>query len=128
MINLVAVDDESDVEILFKHFFRKESEEGSVNLKFVLSAMDCLELLESGEYGDNTLVVTDINMPQMNGIELAAKLNEEYPRVKVFLVSAYDARSQLESMKNLEVADYIPKPVNFEELKAKIFQLFPEHS
>ncbi|MBC76705.1 MAG: response regulator [Halobacteriovoraceae bacterium] len=126
MINLIAVDDESDVKILFDHFFRNEIENGQIGLNFVQSGEDCLGLLKGEDYDyAKTLVLTDINMPNMSGVQLAEKINESYPLVKVFLISAYDARSQIDNVKHLNIAEYVPKPVNFAELKEKIFQLFP---
>lgn len=123
MIKIIAVDDETDAKILFEHFFRKEIEQKTVSLSFVQSAKECLELLEENS-GTRTLVITDINMPQTNGIELAEKINQAMPEVKVFLLSAYEARSQLERIKHLNVAEYITKPVDFDELKKKVFAQF----
>lgn len=126
MINLIAVDDESDVKILFDHFFRNEIESGRIGLEFVQSAEACLKILEENDYEESsTLVLTDINMPHMSGVQLTEKINDSYPLVKVFLISAYDARSQIDNVKHLNIAEYVSKPVNFGELKDKIFQLFP---
>lgn len=124
MINIIAVDDELDAKILFDHFFKREIESGKVALEFVQSAQKCLDSLSQREL-DNTLVVTDINMPDVDGIKLTEMINEKYPSVKIFLVSAYDARSQLDNIKHLEIAEYITKPVNFTTLKEKIFGHFP---
>ena len=123
VINLIAVDDEQDAKILFEHFFRKELEQGLLTLRFVQSAQDCMQLLR-GEGCENALVITDINMPETNGIQLAEKINQECPRVKIFLISAYEARSQLDEIKRLNIAEYIAKPVDFDELKKKVFQHF----
>ncbi|MEX0799457.1 MAG: response regulator [Bacteriovoracaceae bacterium] len=125
VINLIAVDDELDAKILFEHFFRNEVEEGSVILRFVQSGRACMKLLLEEERA-NSLVVTDINMPDMSGIELAEKINQECPDVKVFLISAYEAGSQRDRIKHLNVSEYIAKPVDFDELKQKVFQQFSE--
>lgn len=125
MINIIAVDDELDAKILFDHFFKKEIESSKVSLVFVQSAKACLELL-SKEGAEKTLVVTDINMPDVDGIRLAELINQRYPDVKVFLISAYDARSQLDHIQHLKIAEYISKPVDFAKLKEKIFQQYSE--
>ncbi len=69
MINVIAVDDEMDAKILFEHFFRKEVQDELVNLTFVQSADKCLDALSSVD-SQNTVVVTDINMPGTSGIQL----------------------------------------------------------
>ena len=125
MINVIAVDDEMDAKILFDHFFRKEVQEKLVNLNFVQSAEKCLDALTEVE-ASKTIIVTDINMPGTNGIELTERINQDYPEAKVFLVSAYDAHSQLENIKHLQITEYITKPVDFSELKKKIIDCFPE--
>lgn len=125
LINIIAVDDELDAKILFEHFFRKEIKDQKVNLNFVQSAKDCLELLQNSDSSD-TLVVTDINMPDTDGIKLSEQINQDFPEVKIFLVSAYDAQSQLDYIKHLKIAEYITKPVDFSDLKEKIGLHYPE--
>lgn len=121
MINIIAVDDELDAKVLFEHFFKKEVESGRVSMRFAHSAKECLDILER-EKRPNTLVITDINMPDTDGISLAKQINQDYDSVKVFLVSAYDARSQIHNIQQLNIAEYITKPVNFSALKEKIFE------
>ena len=125
VISIIAVDDEMDAKILFDHFFKKEVESGKVNLQFVQSANDCLERLKLKACA-NTLVVTDINMPDTDGIKLSEIINRDYPEVKIFLVSAYEARSQLKHIQHLNIAEYITKPVDFSQLKEKIFLQYSE--
>ncbi|MAX66343.1 MAG: response regulator [Bacteriovoracaceae bacterium] len=121
MFNLVAVDDEKDVKVLFEHFFNKEVSEGKLNLFFETSAKDCLKTL--AELEGLTIVLSDINMPQMNGIELLKEISEKYPQVKVLLVSAYDQNRYFDEMKKLGAEGYISKPVDFASLKQKVFSL-----
>lgn len=126
MINIIAVDDEQDAKVLFDHFFRKEVEGGRVSMRFVHTARECLELLARGAANGenrNALVITDINMPDMDGIKLTETINKKFPSVKVFLVSAYDARSQIGQIQHLNIAEYISKPVDFGALKERIFEL-----
>lgn len=125
MINVIAVDDEMDAKILFDHFFRKEVQEKLVSLEFVQSAEDCLSALANKD-AKKTVVVTDINMPGTSGIQLTETINNDYPEAKVFLVSAYDAHSQVDLIKHLRIAEYITKPVDFGELKKKIISYFPK--
>jgi CheY-like chemotaxis protein len=121
MFNLVAVDDEKDVKVLFEHFFNQEVSEGKINLLFEESALDCLDRLSSLE--GKTIVLSDINMPEMNGIELLKEISEKYPEVKVLLVSAYDQDRYFDEMQKWGAEGYISKPVDFLSLKKKVFKL-----
>lgn len=121
MFHLIAVDDEKDVKILFEHFFQEEVTEGKVNLIFVTSAFDCLEKLK--EIQGDIIVLSDINMPEMNGIELLKTVSKEYPEVKVLLVSAYDQNRYYDEMRLSGAKGYISKPVDFVALKEMVFNM-----
>ena len=121
MFNLVAVDDEKDVKVLFDHFFYDEVKSGKVNLVFETSAADCLNTLKDLE-GD-TIVLSDINMPEMNGIELLKEISKKFPNIKVLLVSAYEQERYFDEMQKWGAEGYISKPVDFLALKDKIFTI-----
>ena len=121
MFNLVAVDDEKDVKVLFEHFFHQEVSEGKLNLIFETSAFECLDRLALLE--GKTIVLSDINMPEMNGIELLKEISKKYPEVKVLLVSAYDQNRYFDEMQKWGAEGYISKPVDFVSLKEKVFKL-----
>lgn len=121
MFNLIAVDDEKDVKILFEHFFHDEIEEGKVNLIFASSAQDCLEQLP--QLNGEIIVLSDINMPEMNGIELLKRINNEYPDVNVLLISAYDQNRYYDEMRANGAKGYISKPVDFVALKEMVFDM-----
>lgn len=121
MFNLIAVDDEKDVKVLFEHFFHQEIDDGKMKLIFEISAADCLKTLETVE--GKTIVLSDINMPEMNGIELLKEISEKYPDVKVLLVSAYDQNRYFDEMEKYGAEGYISKPVDFTSLKEKVFNL-----
>ena len=122
MINLIAVDDEQDVKVLYQHFFSKEIESNTIQLFFESSGSDCLNLLPKLE-GD-IVVLTDINMPNMTGIELLEKIENKFPNVKVILVSAYDKSHYEGELSKFDVVDYISKPVNFIKLKSIVLGAF----
>lgn len=121
MFNLIAVDDEKDVKVLFEHFFTKEIADGELNLIFEASAFSCLDRLSKIE--GKTIVLSDINMPEMNGIELLKEISKKYPEVKVLLVSAYDQNRYFDEMQKWGAEGYISKPVDFVALKEKVFKL-----
>ncbi len=122
MINLIAVDDEKDVRVLFEHFFQHEIVNGDVNLIFESSGQGCLEKLTSLE--GNIIVLSDINMPEMSGIELLKIISQDFPDAKVILVSAYDQSRYQEELQQYGAVGYISKPVDFIALKSKVFEIF----
>lgn len=124
MIRLIAVDDELDLKILFEHFFKDEIERRIVDFSFVESAQQCLELLE--RHQGPALVVTDINMPEVDGLELVQRIYHRFEDIKVFLVSAYELKVDLDHLKKFNVLEYIPKPVNFNSLKRKVLDVSGE--
>ncbi len=121
MINVIAVDDEKDVKVLFDHFFKAEVDAGDVNLIFVDNAAACLESIT--KLSGSTVVVSDINMPEMNGIELLKQINKNYKSLETVLVSAYDKEYYAEQLKDEKVAGFISKPVDFAALKNLIFSI-----
>ena len=121
MFNLIAVDDEKDVRVLFEHFFHKEVQEGKLTFYFANSAQECLSHIK--DLDGSTVVLSDINMPEMSGIELLKHLSQNYPQVKVLLVSAYDQSRYIEEMNKWGADGYISKPVDFSKLKEQIFKL-----
>ncbi len=124
MFNLVAVDDDKDVKVLFEHFFNNEVKEGKLNLLFENTAYDCLQRLKALD--GKTIVLSDINMPEMNGIELLKEISQNYPDIKVLLVSAYDQNRYYDEMQKWGAEGYISKPVDFISLKEKVFKLAAE--
>ncbi|MBT4792398.1 MAG: response regulator, partial [Halobacteriovoraceae bacterium] len=105
MFNLLTVDDEKDTEILFKHFFRKEIQSGVMSLYFEPSAQK--GLLRLKELEGHTIVLTDINMPDMSGLELLKQISISYPKIKVFLVSAYDKHKFNDDMQKYGAEGYV---------------------
>lgn len=120
VIHIIQVDDEDDMNVLFKHFFRNEVKQNIITLSFAASAKECLKILEDNEH-KNVKVITDINMPDINGIALATEIRESYPWIEVYLVSAF-SKKDVQSILNTENFQYISKPINFNELK-KIINL-----
>ncbi len=124
MLNLIAVDDEKDVKVLFDHFFYDEVSDGLINLIFETSAFNCLKSLEGLE--GQTIVLSDINMPEMNGIQLLKEISLNFPKVKVLLVSAYDQNRYYDEMQKWGAEGYVSKPVDFVALKEKVLSMITE--
>lgn len=119
-MKLLVVDDESDVQFLFQQKFRKEIKSGEMQIKYALNGSSALELIDSIENKTEYLVLTDINMPEMNGIELLKKIKARYPDLKVFMITAYGDEQNYNAAKSLGADDYFTKPLQFDLLKQKL--------
>lgn len=122
-IKVMVVDDEEDIQSLFKQKFRKEIREGKIEFQFALSAEAALDYLR--HYGETSvvLILSDINMPGMNGLELLKILKRDFSSLKVFMITAYGDEETHKQAMDDGADDYINKPVNFDSLKEKIFSL-----
>lgn len=121
MLKLIVVDDEVEIKFLFETFLRKEISQNLIELHYFESGADCLNFLKSLEDIDQSyLVLSDINMPVMSGIELLAKIKDWSPTLKVKIVSAYDDEKLKNEARNLGAADYMVKPINFKDLKSEL--------
>ncbi len=120
-MRMMVVDDEHDVEALFRQKFRKELREGTVDFHFTFSAESALEYLRTAPAADVVLILSDINMPGMNGIELLRILKEQYPRMRVFMITAYDDKEKYDKSVAYGADEYLTKPIDFDRLKTAIF-------
>lgn len=121
-IHLIAVDDEEDIELLYTHFFEEEIDSGEIELTFITSPLDCLSILKN--LSGNIVVLSDINMPVISGFELLEKIKSINHSIKVLMVSAYDSSDYIDKSFALGAEDFLVKPINFLDLKKKIFELF----
>ncbi len=118
----MVVDDEPDVQILFKQKFRKEIRAGKITIDFALSAKEALDYLNSQEDHHFVLVLSDINMPGISGIELLKIIKQKFPELRVFIITAYGDEETYRLAIEYGADDYLNKPVEFERLKQKILQ------
>ena len=114
MSKILVVDDETDLEVLIKQKFRQKIRDHQYDFIFAVNGRHALEQLE--QHGDVDVVLSDINMPEMDGLTLLTKLNEQNGLMKSVIVSAYGDMENIRSAMNLGAFDFITKPVNFEDL------------
>ncbi|MFL9452503.1 response regulator [Tolypothrix bouteillei VB521301_2] len=119
----MIVDDEQDVKLLFQQKFRRESRQNQITFYFAFSGEEALEQLQNNRTKCLSLVLADINMPGMNGLELLKIIKERFPDLKVFIITAYDDDKNYRAAKKLGADDYITKPIEFNKLKEKILSL-----
>lgn len=122
-MKILIVDDEKDVQWLFEKKFRKEQKSGELDMYFAYSGEEALDLLKQPKMNDVKLVLTDINMPGMTGLDLLKILKEQFSRLPVVVITAYDDAKNRMTAYRYGANDYINKPIDFAKLKEKIFRL-----
>lgn len=115
MAKILVADDEADLEILIKQKFRKKIRQQQYEFIFAQDGKDALEKIN--ESPDIAMVLSDINMPGMDGLSLLGHLNENNPLVKTVMVSAYGDMDNIRMAMNRGAFDFITKPINFEDLE-----------
>lgn len=119
-MRLMVVDDEIDVKYLFEQRFRKEIKSGEIQIEFAFNGRSALNFIETIEDLSKFLILTDINMPEMTGIELLKEIKLRFPKLKVIVITAYGDENNVTMAKKLGADDYFIKPIEFGILKAKI--------
>ncbi len=112
MAKILVVDDETDLEVLIKQKFRKQIRQNEYEFVFAYNGKEALEKLDQ----DLDMVLSDINMPEMDGLTLLSKLNEQNPLLKSVIVSAYGDMDNIRTAMNRGAFDFITKPINFDDL------------
>lgn len=115
MAKILVVDDETDLEALIKQKFRQKIREHKYEFVFAVNGNNALDQLQ--QHADVDVVLSDINMPEMDGLTLLTKLNETKPLLKSVIVSAYGDMENIRTAMNRGAFDFITKPVNFEDLE-----------
>jgi CheY-like chemotaxis protein len=128
VMKFLVVDDERDVEMLFRQKFRKEVRQGLIELEFAFSGSEALELLESKQPPDVVYIFSDINMPGMTGFELLEAVKSQFPQIKVSMISAYGDDENYEKAINSGAKEFFTKPINFDSLKQELHQLLDENN
>src|SRR3974377_870563 len=118
MATILFVDDEPDLEALVLQKFRKQIREGAVRVIFAHDGVEALESLERHPQVD--MVVSDINMPRMDGLSLLQKLQEGEDKKSTIIVSAYGDMSNIRTAMNRGAFDFLTKPIDFGDLETTI--------
>ena len=120
MIKILVVDDEHDVELLFRQKFRKEIRSGQMEMFFAFSAEEALSFLKKSDTCYINLLLSDINMPGMSGLDLLKTTKEIFPALKVCMITAYDDEHNRNKANDLGAFSFITKPVDFDNLRQLI--------
>ena len=122
-VSILVVDDEPDVADLFRQRFRREARDGTYVMHFANSGEAALSQLSNGIEPTLIAVLSDINMPGMDGLQLLAEIKQRRPDLAVVMVTAYGDDERRRRAAHHGAAEFITKPVNFEHLKAQLRQL-----
>lgn len=115
MAKILVADDEADLEVLIKQKFRQKIREKEYEFIFATNGTDALEKIL--QHPDVDIVLSDINMPEMDGLTLLSRLGESNPLIKSVIVSAYGDMENIRTAMNRGAFDFITKPINFEDLQ-----------
>jgi CheY-like chemotaxis protein len=120
-MKILVVDDEKDVQVLFEQRFRKEIRDGLFTFIFAFSGEEALNYLNALNH-EAVLILSDINMPGMSGLELLRRIKESIftPPPVVMMITAYGDADNYNQAKTLGADDFLTKPVDFSLLKEKL--------
>ena len=122
-VSILIVDDEADVAALFRQHFRREVRQGTYVLHFALSAEEALDKLGAGIEPQLIVILSDINMPGMDGLALLREIKTRWAELPVMMVTAYGDDERRRVAEEYGAAQFITKPVDFELLKAQLREL-----
>lgn len=112
---VLIVDDEEDIDVLTRQRFRREIQGGEYAFYFARNGQEALERV--AETAAIDIVVTDVNMPQMNGFELLLKMRDKHPAIKTVIISAYSDEQSMQTATKSGASAFISKPLDFKELQ-----------
>jgi len=122
-VSILVVDDEPDVAELFRQRFRREVRQGTYAMHFAGSGEQALEKLVDGIEPTLIVILSDINMPGMDGLALLREIKQRRPDLPIMMVTAYGDDERRRRANELGAFEFITKPVDFDQLKAQLRQL-----
>lgn len=122
-MKFLVVDDEKDVEILFRQKLRREIRSGEIEIEFAFSAQEALNILHSQNPPDVVYIFSDINMPGMSGLDMLEKVKAEFPFIKVSMISAYGDSENYDRAMSSGATGFFTKPIDFDQLKSEIDEM-----
>ena len=123
-MQILVVDDETDVRDLFQQRFRREIRNGELSFSFAFTGEEALEFLRA-HHSEVLFILSDINMPGMSGLDLLSHVKEEFdmPPTTMMMITAYGDDASYQEAMRLGANDFLTKPVDFTVLKEKLQHL-----
>jgi two-component system, response regulator, stage 0 sporulation protein F len=122
-VSILVVDDEPDVADLFRQRFRRETRQGTYVMHFATPGEEALDLLAEQIQPALVAVLSDINMPGMDGSQLLGEIKQRCPDLPVLMVTAYGDDERRRHARGLGAFDFVTKPVDFDHLEVRLLQL-----
>ena len=125
-MQILVVDDEADVRDLFQQRFRREIRSGELHFSFAFSGEEAMAFMRAHP-SEVLIILSDINMPGMSGLELLGHVKEEFnmPPTTMMMITAYGDDQSYQQAMQLGANDFLTKPVDFGVLKEKLTHLLP---
>jgi CheY-like chemotaxis protein len=122
-VSILIVDDEADVAEMFRQRFRREARQGTYVLHFAASGEEALDKLENGVRPELIVILSDINMPGMDGLSLLREIKKQRPELPVMMVTAYGDEERRRQASEAGALQFLSKPVDFDFLKEELRRL-----
>ena len=122
-VSILVVDDEPDVADMFRQRFRREARQGTYVLHFAGSGDEALDRLGGPIQPELLVILSDINMPGMDGLQLLREVKRRWPAMPVMMVTAYGDDERRRRAQEYGAIEFITKPVDFDQLKAQLSRL-----
>jgi len=122
-VSILVVDDEADVAELFRQQFRREVRQGQYVIHFAQSGQEALDQINQGIRPELIVILSDINMPGMDGLGLLRKVKEQHAHLPVIMVTAYGDDERRRKASEFGASEFVTKPVDFDLLKHQLQQL-----
>lgn len=122
-VSILVVDDEPDVAELFRQQFRRETRQGTYVMHFAGSGEQAMDMLAGEIRPELIVILSDINMPGMDGLQLLDEIKQRRPDLAVMMVTAYGDDERRRRAEQLGASEFITKPVDFAQLKERLREL-----
>jgi two-component system, response regulator, stage 0 sporulation protein F len=122
-VSILVVDDEPDVAELFRQQFRRETRQGTYVMHFAGSGEQALDLLAGEIRPELIVILSDINMPGIDGLQLLGEVKQRRPDLPVMMVTAYGDDERRRRAEQLGASEFMTKPVDFAHLKERLREL-----
>jgi CheY-like chemotaxis protein len=122
-VSILVVVDEPDVAELFRQRFRRETRQGTYVMHFAGSGEQALNMLSDEIRPELIVILSDINMPGIDGLQLLDEIKQRRPDLPVMMVTAYGDDERRRRAQDLGASEFLTKPVDFDRLKAQIGRL-----
>ena len=122
-VSILVVDDDPDVADLFRQQFRREARQGTYGMHFAASGAEALDRLAAEIQPELIVILSDINMPGMDGLQLLGEIKQRRPDLPVMMVTAYGDDERRRRASELGAFEFVTKPVDFEVLRRQLQQL-----